>query len=123
MPTRPAHEIALEALKDLLSRDYPGKGRLREYYFELSDIIRHYVEGRFRVRAPEMTTEEFLAALQGSDILNSAQKESLREFLSHCDMVKFAKYLPDKVECEASYGSATKFIEETKEVITEEARK
>ncbi|MBI5741961.1 MAG: hypothetical protein HZA16_14750 [Nitrospirae bacterium] len=114
-PLRPAHETALEALRDLMNKNYLNAGKAREHYFELSDIVRHYVEDRFQLRAPEMTTEEFLLTLQDSNTLNVAQKTILKEFLSHCDMVKFARYLPDEEETEASYESAKRFIEETKE--------
>jgi hypothetical protein len=114
---RPAHETALEALRNLRNKDYLKAGRVREYYFELSDILRHYVEDRFQLRAPEMTTEEFLSTLKDSIVLNAGRQTLLKDFLSHCDMVKFAKYLPDEKESEASYESAKRFIEETKEVI------
>lgn len=116
-PLRPAHETAFEALRNLLNKNYLKTVKVREYYFELSDIVRHYVEDRFQLRAPEMTTEEFLSTLKDSSVLNAGQKTLLKDFLSHCDMVKFAKYLPDEKESEASYESAKRFIEETKEVI------
>jgi hypothetical protein len=116
-PLRPAHETALEALRDLMNKDYLKAGKVREYYFELSDIVRHYVENRFKLRATEMTTEEFLIMLQNSNTLNFNQKNILKDFLSYCDLVKFAKYLPDEKESAESYESAKSFIEETKEVI------
>lgn len=120
IPPRPAHEIAYEALKELMGRDYLKTGKVREYYFELSDIVRHYIEGRFQLKAPEMTTEEFLATLKYSGVLNSEQKGDVRDFLSHCDMVKFAKYLPDQKEIELSYDSAKKLIDGTKEPAVQE---
>lgn len=123
-PLRPAHEIAYEALRELMGRDYLKTGRVREYYFELSDIVRHYIEDRFQLKAPEMTTEEFLATLKYSGVLNSEQKGDMRDFLSHCDMVKFAKYLPEEKEIERSYDSAKKLIDRTKEsAVQEEAVK
>ena len=111
----PAHEIAYEALRELMKRDYLKTGKVREYYFELSNIVRHYIEERFQLKAPEMTTEEFLTNLKRSEALNTAQKGTMREFLSHCDMVKFARYLPDEGEIELSYESAEKLIDQTKE--------
>jgi len=114
-PPRPAHEIAYEALRELTGKDYLKTGRVRDYYFELSDIVRHYIEARFQLKAPEMTTEEFLATLKYSGVLNSEQKGDMKDFLSHCDMVKFAKYLPDEKEIELSYDSAKKLIDRTKE--------
>jgi uncharacterized membrane protein len=120
-PPRPAHEIAYEALRELMSRDYIKAGRVREYYFELSNIVRHYIEDRFHLKAPEMTTEEFLTTLKYSEVLNRDQKGVIKEFLSHCDMVKFAKYLPDEKEVASSYGSAKKLIDGTKETAVQGA--
>ncbi len=121
IPPRPAHEIAYEALRELMSRDYLKAGKVREYYFELSNIVRHYIENRFQLKAPEMTTEEFLTTLKHAEILNREQKGVIREFLSHCDMVKFAKYLPDEREIELSYDSAKKLIDGTKEIAVQGA--
>jgi len=113
-PPRPAHEIAYEALTELEKKNYPKTGRIMEYYTSLSGIVRRYLENRFRLRAPEMTTEEFLYSVRESIDLNSEQKGLLGEFLSHCDMVKFAKYSPETTEIEKSHGSARRLIDQTK---------
>lgn len=113
-PPRPAHELAYEALTELEKKDYPGTGRIKEYYIALSDIVRRYLENRFQLRAPEMTTEEFLLSVRQSKELNSDQKGLLREFLSHCDMVKFARYNPETSEIEKSHSSALRLIDQTK---------
>ncbi len=115
VPPPPAHDTALKALKDLLGKDYIKTGQVREYYFELSNIVRHYLEDRFDMKAPEMTTEEFLIHLKNTHKLTSEHKGLLREFLSQCDMVKFAKHLPGEREIESSYGSAKDLVEQTKE--------
>ncbi len=114
-PRRPAHEIARELLDELRRKDYPRQGKIKEFYFELSQIVRHYLEDRFRLRAPEMTTEEFLGALRDAPALSSRHKGVLREFLSHCDLVKFARYGPSGKEIEASFSAAEDLIEQTKE--------
>lgn len=111
---RPAYEIAHEQLIELKNMDLPGKGRIKEYYIRLSDIVRHYLENRFTYRAPEMTTEEFLEYLKISPEMREEHKELLKEFLFHCDMVKFAKYGPTPLEMLDSYSSAEKLVEQTK---------
>ena len=63
-PPPPPHERALQALQALLSRHLPEQGDVEPYFVELSEILRRYVEDRFGLRAPEQTTEEFLADLQ-----------------------------------------------------------
>jgi hypothetical protein len=105
----PAHERArrkLETALDLLDQPKP-------FCIMVSDAVRLYLEERFGLRAPERTTDEFLADLSRSDALTGSQKESLKEFLFACDMVKFAKYEPRRPELEALYKSALRLIEET----------
>ncbi|NOY60668.1 MAG: protein BatD, partial [Calditrichaeota bacterium] len=59
-PSRPAHEIALEALEKLVQSDLLAAGKVKEYYIELSDIIRQYIGNRFYIYAMEMTTSQLL---------------------------------------------------------------
>ena len=116
-----AYDVAYEELKRLQNMDLPKQGRIKEYYIILSDIARHYLENRFDLRAPEMTTEEFLEAVRKSPKLKDEHKKLLKEFLSHCDMVKFAKYGPTPLEILDSYKSAEALVDQTK--IEEEAEK
>ena len=102
-------------MKSLLSKKFPQQGKVKEYYFELSNIARHYIENRFRLKAPEMTTEEFLFSLRESAILSGTHKNLLKKFLNLCDIVKFAKYAPNEEAIEKSFGAAKKFVDETKE--------
>lgn len=111
---KPAHIIAREALALLKGKNLPAQGKVKEYYIELSDIIRHYIEERFQISAPDMTTEEFLFNLYQADQLNQSHKELLKEFLNLCDIVKFAKYGPTEEEIEESFVAADRFIGETK---------
>ncbi|MFC1632318.1 hypothetical protein ACFL2I_07165, partial [Candidatus Omnitrophota bacterium] len=93
-PPRPADEIALEALAQLKVSGLAAEGKIKEYYFQLSDIVRRYIENRFSIRAPEMTTEEFLFSLKEAASLSAGHKSLLKGFLDLCDIVKFAKYGP-----------------------------
>ena len=112
---KPPHVIAFERLEELRKKNLPAAGKIKEFYSELSDIIRRYIEDRFKIRAPEMTTQEFLWHLKDSGDLSSEHKTLLRDFLTSCDMVKFAKYGPSAAEIENSFERAKKFVEETKE--------
>jgi hypothetical protein len=85
----------------------------RPFCILVSDTIRFYLEERFDFHAPERTTEEFLHELSATDLLLSDQKQSLGEFLSVCDMVKFARYEPGRPELQALHDSATRLIDET----------
>ncbi len=79
----------------------------------VSDTVRQYLEERFNFHAPERTTEEFLHELKATDLLLPDQKESLGEFLSVCDMVKFARYEPGESELQALHESAVRLVDET----------
>ncbi len=115
IPPRPAHEIAYEALEALKQKEYLKRKEYKLYYIELSDIVRHYLENRFNLRAPEMTTEEFLNSVRDNKALSYEHKSLLRDFLSHCDLVKFAKYEPAEKEVDLSFESAKRLIDQTKE--------
>jgi len=115
IPKKPAHEIAYEQLEALRVKNYVSQGKIKEYYTEISDIIRHYLENRFRLRAPEMTTEEFLISARDAVELISEHKNLLKEFLLCCDLVKFAKYAPSVDEVNSIFDSAKNFIDQTKE--------
>ncbi len=112
---KPAHEIAYEQLEALKAKDYISRGLIKEYYTEISDITRHYLENRFNLKAPEMTTEEFLASARDSSELSDKHKELLKEFLLCCDLVKFARYAPTADEINSIYTAARNFVDQTKE--------
>jgi len=110
----PPYEAARRALDSLRGRGFGPIGRAGDYYSELSSIVRYYLEGRFALCAVEMTTEEFLAAARESKALLPAHRELLRDFLNHCDMVKFARYQPQAEQMAESFALADRFVEETK---------
>ncbi|MFH1664725.1 MAG: hypothetical protein ABIA77_01100, partial [Candidatus Omnitrophota bacterium] len=114
LKAKTADEIAYEELNRLREMKLPEKGEVREYYFRLSGIVRHYLENRFSYRAPEMTTEEFLGLLKNSAELKGEHKKLLKDFLSHCDMVKFAKYGSTLLEMLDSFKSAERLVDQTR---------
>ncbi len=109
----PAHELAYSELEKLLAEDLIKQGKIKQFYLRLSHIIRHYIENRFGLRAPERTTEEFLQDLQYTNELVPAHKELLQQFLRHCDMVKFAAHQATNDEIQKSFDSSKLFIAET----------
>lgn len=111
---RPPHEIAYELLERLLKEDLIGKGLIKDYYYRITDILRHYIEDRFGLSAPEHTTEEFLAEMVHTDTLEDGHKALIQEFLVHCDMVKYAKYGPSKIEIKETYDAAKRLVDETR---------
>jgi hypothetical protein len=109
-----AHEIAYARLKALVKDDPVAAGKIKEFYERISDILRHYIEHRFNLRVPERTTEEFLAELALDDVLGETDKKMLEEFLTHCDLVKFAKHDPTHEQIQRTFDLVREFIEKTK---------
>lgn len=99
-PPRPPHEIALEALDRLEETPLLERGLVKDYHIELSDILRRYVEARFRIRALEMTTCEVLAGLEHAGV-DPGFRSGFRSFSEPCDMVKFAKARPSAADSTA----------------------
>jgi len=110
----PAHEIAYANLRVLIARNLVEQGEIKEFYERISGILRHYIEHRFNLHAPERTTEEFLFELQATDVLTLPHKEVLKEFLTHCDLVKFAKHDPTTGQIQRTFDLLKDFIEKTK---------
>jgi hypothetical protein len=114
LPPQPPHEAALAALNRLRARHFIDEGKFEEYYVQLSAIVRRYLEDRFHLRAPEMTTEEFLSAAAGDGRLIPPHRRLLADFLSQADLVKFARHLPSLDDSEGAYNAARRFVEETR---------
>lgn len=111
-----AHERAAARLKALMARPRPTDAAAMDAFFvELSDLVRHYLEDRFGLHAPELTTEEFLDVAAESPDLSAAHQGFLRDFLHRADQVKFARYLPDADYIEEILGAAERFLEQTRE--------
>ncbi len=82
-------ERAWVELDRLLKKGLPGRGRYKDFYVELTMVVRRYVQRKYGIRAPNLTTEEFLHEAMASGDL-AANREKLARFLESADMVKFA---------------------------------
>ena len=116
---RTPQEIAYGLLERLSKDDLIAKGLVKEYYYRITNILRHYIEDRFGLLAPERTTEEFLTEMAHTNQLDDTHKILIREFLERCDMVKYAKYGPSNFEIKETYDAAKRFIDETIERLGE----
>jgi hypothetical protein len=113
-PPKLPHEIALEEM-EAASKQFASGGEVKDYYVRISDAVRRYIETVFSLKAPEMTTQEFLISLSSSSKLQAAHKDLLTIFMEACDLVKFAKHKPSRNDIESVFGTAKKFIEESKD--------
>ena len=123
-PPEPADVIALRELNTLREEELWQKGDVKEYYSRLSDIIRRYLDNRYGISSPELTTDETVRMLQKAAVTTGPQMSQVKELLSLSDMVKFAKYLPESAQHEKHHDDSIRFVEQTKmHVITEEKDK
>lgn len=108
-----ADAVALGALEALERERLPSSNRIHEFHVRLSDIVRHYIEDRFAIRAPELTTPEFLREAKASTAIPQTQQATLATLLKAADMVKFAAVRPDSASCETSLTTARNFVQDT----------
>jgi hypothetical protein len=93
VPARPAHEVAYEALNRLEEKRLLERGETKQYFIEVSEIIRIYLEGRYPIDALEMTSHEVLQELKRVG-LEPEVFDLFPPFFSRADLVKFAKHRP-----------------------------
>jgi hypothetical protein len=113
-PAEPAHIIALRELNRLKEEELWQQGEVKEYYSRLSDILRRYIDNRYGIMSPELTTDETVRMLQKAAVTTHDQMSLVKELLSLSDMVKFAKYLPQSEVHEKSHGDGVRFVELTR---------
>jgi hypothetical protein len=112
-PALPAHLVAYGEIQSLLAEGLVQRGEVKVFYQRVTGILRRYVEHRFGLRAPERTTEEFLGELETTDLLSEEMKVSLRSFLRHADLVKFAELEPLGDEIERTLSHCREFVRAT----------
>ena len=94
---RPAYIICLEQIAKLKEQNLLSHGDFLSYYFRLSYILRLFIKLHYKINAVEMTTSEVRANLKVS---NHHEKSEILKFLSNCDMIKFAKFIPSSEAAE-----------------------
>jgi hypothetical protein len=110
-----AYEIARRQLNRLVNQPLVDGETIGVFYVEITTVIRKYLENRFELKAPELTTEEFLSRVGSSAELTNDHKRLLNEFLKHADLVKFAGMTPTEDDIRGMIEKATRFLEETRD--------
>ncbi len=114
----PPHELAYQRLKKLEESELLVDGKVKQYYIEISEIIRKYIEGRYSIIAMELTTTDLIIRMNG-DGISPDHIAMFEEFLNKCDLVKFAKYIPTDVENNDIMKLALDIIDKTKMEVKE----
>ncbi|MDI9341999.1 MAG: hypothetical protein QM534_15610 [Sediminibacterium sp.] len=112
-PKVPAHITALASLEKVKTEKVWKEDKIKEYYSQISDTIRLYIEERFGVFALESTTDEIMLAFR-TQVVDPVSKEKLQQLLQLSDLVKFAKMSPIEAEHEFTLQNAFDFVNGTK---------
>lgn len=121
LPKKPEptpNEVAEKSLQELKEKKLWEQGLEKEYYTELTDILRRYLYGRFGINAIEMTSRQILYALGANPDLREKRK-MIRQILDMADFVKFAKVRPLPADNISAYDNAWKFVIETRPVVND----
>ncbi|MCL2167793.1 MAG: hypothetical protein FWH59_01560 [Lentimicrobiaceae bacterium] len=113
------HITALKELEKLRQKKLCEQGKTKEYYSELIDIVRIYIDGQWEIGAMEMVTSEIMDALKNTEIHAEVMKK-LYQACSIADLVKFAKYIPLPTDHDAAFKDCKEFVERTAEIAINE---
>ncbi|MBO4568089.1 MAG: hypothetical protein J5686_04025 [Bacteroidales bacterium] len=121
-PTIPAIVTARAKLADMKDNELWNSLKVKDYYTDLTDIAREYLEGQFEIDAVEMTTDEIMKEVNALN-LQEFVKMKLQDTLITADLVKFAKANPSKDENEQSFKDINLFVEDSYAFFQEEKKK
>lgn len=116
------YQIAYERLYALRDKKLVEQGLIPEFFLEISDIIRQYLQGRLKIKIYEMTTEELSEMIKKQKLLSKKSQKILFDFFEKSDLVKFAAAKPAIIDAENAFKSALEFIEQSKLDDTEAGR-
>lgn len=119
-PARPADEVALENLERILE-EYRRSGAVKTFCVALSNLLRDYLGCCYGIDAMEKTTSEIFSAMKTEEIDRKICLH-LKEILTDCDLVKFAKFSPSEKELMENFEKCKRFILTTKPVLPNNER-
>lgn len=108
-PPEPPQVIARRALDQLKNKEWVPE----PFFTELSFILRTYLEGRFHLNAPDLTTEELTRKMASDDRLDTPSKQSLENFMTQADLVKFARAGAEQGVMQNAFTTVENFVDQT----------
>ena len=112
-PKDPAYIVALRELDKYRSDKYWAPYKQKAFYSGITDALKFYMDERFGVDAPEMTTAELFDALKSDKDITPEMYSSLKELFERADFVKFAKHIASEQENAAALPLAVRFVTTT----------
>ncbi len=115
-PVETLQEYALRLLAELDTKQLWQKKQVKEYYVQLTDIVRNYIEQRYETQVMELTTDELLGKVHTHKELLQHYDE-LSTILHTADLAKFAKAEPTPQEHMEAMDMAKQFVNTSRPVI------
>jgi len=112
-PKDPAYIVALRELDKYRSDKYWAPEKQKAFYSGITDALKYYMDERFGVDAPEMTTAELFDALKGEKDITPEMYGSLKDLFERADFVKFAKFIATDEENAGALPLAVSFVTTT----------
>jgi len=103
-------DIAVEALKKIKDQGSFKNVDVKTFTYEVNMILRRFLEGEYQIRAPEQTTEDFLASEKLKKTINEDRYVHLQNFLNTCDLIKYADKKAGPEELEDLYQYSFNFV-------------
>lgn len=124
VPALPPYEEAIQKLQELDEKLLWQNNQIKEYYSELTEIVRGYIERELKVPALESTTDELIETMNDFNDVEaiSTTKETIKKLkglLQEADLVKFAKSKPMSEQIELNRKEAEEVVTELKPEIKE----
>ncbi len=112
-PKDPAYIVALRELDKYRSDKFWAPEKQKAFYSGITDALKFYIDDRFGVDAPEMTTAELFDALKSDKDISPEMFNSLKELFERADFVKFAKHVVSDEENAKALPLAVSFVTTT----------
>ncbi|HUN54805.1 MAG TPA: hypothetical protein VMU29_06570 [Smithella sp.] len=108
---RPIDEVALDALMKIDPVEYFEKRKIKEFYFEITEIVRQFLTGNYHIDTMDKTSLEIIGEMERVE-RDFTKVKNLDAYFSECDLVKFAKLRPGIAEMKLKRAESEKIIRE-----------
>ena len=119
-PKDPAYIVALRELDKYRGDKYWAPEKQKAFYSGITDALKLYIEDRFGVDAPEMTTAELFDALKADKDITPALFNEVKELFECADFVKFAKHTASEEDNAKALPVAVRFVTSTYQLAVEQ---
>ena len=115
--------MALRGLDKFRGEKHWAPEKQKAYYSGITDVLKNYIDDRYSIDAPEMTSAELFDALKSENSLTPELYNELKALFETADFVKFAKLTTSPEEASKALPLAVKFVMDTYQLELEEEQK